>query len=246
MADNDNKYRKIDDLHAFVTIKGVGYHIQTVFIPNTTPYILTNAFINDTIADMLKSSLPPDRDLPVHVIQKMMRQQRESMIQKLRLKHTVTSISKSDYMRKIRRHISKGNLRDALKLNEDAVTVYPNNPYFMTYLGYLRAAVLKEHEEGISICKTARDMYQSQIDGGELNNLSYFYVNIGRTYFLSGKRDFAITSYRRGLKFDPGNEEALAELDKVGARKSPPVPFLNRDHPVNKYVGLFLSKFRLR
>lgn len=36
------------------------------------------------------------------------------------------------------------------------------------------------------------------------------------------------------------------ELDKLGLRKPPVIPFLSRGNPINKYLGIILSRMGLR
>ena len=69
-----------------------------------------------------------------------------------------------------------------------------------------------------------------------------FYLNLGRAYLKAGDKEGAIEAFREGLENDPDNHDLLWEFRKLGIRKSPPIPFLRRSNPVNKYIGLLVSK----
>ncbi|MGE5808925.1 MAG: hypothetical protein ACM32I_07360 [Nitrospirota bacterium] len=65
-----------------------------------------------------------------------------------------------------------------------------------------------------------------------------FYLNLGRAYVAGGKRKEAIEAFQQGLKFDGGNRELWKDLRGLGERKKPPLPFLDRSNPINKYIGI--------
>ena len=47
--------------------------------------------------------------------------------------------------------------------------------------------------------------------------------------------------------YTPGYQAAIInELVLIGRRKNPPIPFLSRSHPLNKFLGKFLTKLGLR
>lgn len=246
MAGDKNTSIEKLGLRSVITVKGISYDINSAVVPQKFPLIMTNAFLNETVVDTIKASLLVKEEIKEDHVEEVMKQQHESMKQLLRLKHAATDLSQGEYMGKMRKYISENKLKDALSLNEDALAVYPHNPFFMSYLGYLKAAVLKENKTGLDICKRAMEKYQTQAEKKEGSYLSYFSLNIGRVYLLSGKKDFAINSYLKGLQCDPRNKEIIEELAKLGIRRPAPIPFLGRSNPINKYLGIFLSRLGIR
>lgn len=236
---------KVQPLDSYISVKGITYYVRTAFIPNNSPFLITNAFINRTVVESMKLAIPVKRQIPINVIKKLIKQEHKKMTEKLKLKHVNARTSQADNMRKIRRYISAGRLKDALTLTEDTLLLYPNNPSFMSFQGYLRAAVHNELKHGLDTCKKAMELFHSMMKGNE-GYLSYFYLNIGRTYVLSGKKDLAITAFNKGMKYDSRNKEIIIEIARLGRRKSPPIPYLERGHTVNKYLGLFLSRAGFR
>ncbi len=69
-----------------------------------------------------------------------------------------------------------------------------------------------------------------------------FNLNLGRAHLAIGEKEEAIKAFKLGLRADPENKELLGELKKLGVRKSPPVPFLKRNNPINKYLGMLLRR----
>jgi hypothetical protein len=236
----------LGDLESYSSVKGVKYKVLTKLVSHKPPYILTSALIHGNVVDSIKSSLPPKGRIPVSVVKKLMREEHEKMKHRLHLKHATTNLSKGEFMRKIRRQIQNGNFKDALHLSEDARVIHPDNPFFMSYFGFLEAAVQKKIKEGLDICKTALDLYKSQTNHKEDSYYSYFHLNIGRVYLLSGKKDFAINDFRKGLKYDSKNKELVVELAKLGIRRPPPIPYLDRSNPINKYLGILMTKIGMR
>ena len=246
MKGTEKTTKKLADLESYTSVKGVKYKILTKLVPNKPPFVLTNALVNANEVDSIKVSLPSKGKIPVSVVKKLMREEHEKLKHRLKLKHATTNLSKSEFMRKIRRHITNGNLKDALHLSEDARAIHPDNPFFRSYFGYLEAATLNKQKEGLDICKTALETYQSETNNKEDSYYSYFHLNIGRVYLLSGKKDFAINALRKGLTYDSKNKEVVIELAKLGIRRPPPIPYLDRTNPANRFLGMFMSKIGMR
>jgi Tfp pilus assembly protein PilF len=67
------------------------------------------------------------------------------------------------------------------------------------------------------------------------------YLNLGKAYVAAGKKKNAVTAFNQGLHYDPQHAAIRKELKKLGARKKPPVSFLDRSNPINKYLGKVLN-----
>ncbi len=71
------------------------------------------------------------------------------------------------------------------------------------------------------------------------------YYRQGRILFLAGRKKDAIWVLRMGLRHGR-HKEILETLASMGIRRTPPINFLSRSNPLNKYLGLLLSKLKLR
>lgn len=105
-----------------------------------------------------------------------------------------------------------------------------------SYLGYCLARNRQAYQEAISLGERALH--------GEPNN-PLFCLNLGRIYLLAGQKTEAIRIFRQGLAFSR-DEALIAELDRLGTRKVPPLPILPRNHLLNKWLGLIQFRLGLR
>lgn len=110
------------------------------------------------------------------------------------------------------------------------------SPLTNSFLALCIARERGQFKKAIAICTEALEA-----DPGN----SLLYLNLGKIYLLQKERDEAIRIFRRGLGHEV-NEQIIAELDRLGSRKPPPLSFLHRDNPLNKYLGIILTKLGLR
>lgn len=134
-----------------------------------------------------------------------------------------------------RTYFAKDNTVAAMAHLERALKVR-DNPTWRSFLGYCIARERGQFRKGLELCK-------SSLREEEENPAHY--LNMGKIYLLSGEKMEAIKLFREGLSRGP-SEEIERALREIGARKPPPIPFLSRNNPLNKYLGLLLSKIGLR
>jgi tetratricopeptide (TPR) repeat protein len=111
-----------------------------------------------------------------------------------------------------------------------------NSPLVRSALGLCIAAVRGEFDKGIALCRQAID--------GEPGNTSHYY-HLGRALLISGDRDEALQIFRQGLAIGR-DQRIIAELETLGSRKPSPIAALYRDHFLNKWLGIFMSKVGFR
>ncbi len=131
--------------------------------------------------------------------------------------------------------VDKGNWLSALASFEKAVQ-WENKP---VYLSYLAACIAKERgqfNKAVMLCGASIEQ--------EPENPVH-YLNLGRIYLFQGRKDEALKVFRQGLTHER-EKRIIDELDRLGTRKKPVIPFLHRNNPINKYLGTFFKKMRLR
>ena len=74
---------------------------------------------------------------------------------------------------------------------------------------------------------------------------SFHYLNLGKVYLIRKDKKEAVNAFRQGLQHEE-NQQIVDELDRLGTRKPPPIPFLKRSNIINKYLGMILSRIKLR
>jgi tetratricopeptide (TPR) repeat protein len=98
----------------------------------------------------------------------------------------------------------------------------------LSYFGLCLALVQRKFKPAIDLCKRAIDL---QFYNGD------HYANLARVYVAAGNRKKAVEVADQGLKLLPDHEELIDTRRFVGVRSRPPVPFLDRSHPINVSLG---------
>jgi len=153
---------------------------------------------------------------------------------------------KSEYFDAAKKLLAIKNNRQALKILKEAFEEFPQDPFIMSYYGYMLATVEKKHPGGIKLCQKALEELNTPATPRDKSLSAALYLNLGKTYLAAGQKKAAMTAFSNGLKIDRANHDLLWELKKLGTRKKPPIPFLSRKNPINKYMGLLISKLKDR
>jgi hypothetical protein len=99
---------------------------------------------------------------------------------------------------------------------------------YASYYGYCLAATLGKTKQGLSLCRKAAESEFFEPD---------IVLNLAKVQLLAGDRKEAWVSLARAVKLDPDHPEIRAEIRKMGIRRRPVFPFLDRSHPVNVLAG---------
>jgi tetratricopeptide (TPR) repeat protein len=150
------------------------------------------------------------------------------------------SIKPVDYLRAVKAHLRSGRQKDAFRILQQGAVQFPEDPLILSYYGCLQALVDKKYRSGVETCRQAITLLKKSETFGEEVLYPVFYLNLGRAYAAAGKKKDAIEAFNRGLAYDNSNRDLLNELRALGKRKKPPVPFLERSNPINKYIGMIL------
>lgn len=65
---------------------------------------------------------------------------------------------------------------------------------------------------------------------------------LARLELAAGHRREALGALEQGLKVSPEHRELQSLRRSLGMRRPPPIPFLDRRHPINRFVGRLLRK----
>ncbi len=133
------------------------------------------------------------------------------------------------------KELDRGNTRLALTHFEEAAEL-EDAPVICSYLAFCLAKERREFEKAILLCREA-------IRDDSANSLHY--LNLGRVHLLCGDKKEAIRVFRDGL-LRGENRQIKAELSRLGWRKVPVIPCLRREHFLNRYLGVFLTRCKIR
>ncbi len=110
------------------------------------------------------------------------------------------------------------------------------SPLACSSLAYCQARVKGNYREAELLARKALDQDP---------DCPHHYKNLGRILLLAGDCQEGIRMLRQGLQHGE-QTSIIEELERLGIRKPPIFKSLPRSHPLNKYLGLILSRFGLR
>lgn len=149
----------------------------------------------------------------------------------------------AEYFRQVKALLREGRQKDAFALLQQAAKHFPNEPTLMSYYGRLLATVERKYRVGIETCRKAIEKLEMAGKQDAFMAYPIFYYNLGKAYTAAGKRKESLDALNEGLFYDPNNGEILQELKSMGIRRTkPPISFLSRSNPLNKYLGIALYK----
>jgi len=145
--------------------------------------------------------------------------------------------TKTDFFDEAKRQLRDGDKHNALKTLKAGLQKFPGDPYLMSYYGCLLAVVGKQSADGVRICREALERLKKSLPFGSEVFHPAFYLNLGRACVANGQKREGADAFRAGLRIDPDDKDLLDEIERVGDRRKPPLPFLHRTNPINKYIG---------
>ena len=108
---------------------------------------------------------------------------------------------------------------------------------YLSYYGLSLAQAKRANREAIKACETA-----ARVDFFSPDLL----LNLGKVYLLAGKTTKALETLDRGCKIAPNYKALRMEMEKADRRSAPPLRFLSRSHPVNRWLGKLRAQFLTR
>lgn len=128
------------------------------------------------------------------------------------------------------RSFRQGDLKTALACFKSAYQATADEHVYahlyMSYLGLTQ--VLLNDVSGLNLCRRAA---AEETQRGEV------FENLTRAELKLGHRKQACDALRRGLKVDRANASLKALREEMGMRRNPILGFLDRDNPLNRFLG---------
>jgi tetratricopeptide (TPR) repeat protein len=225
-----------------VVVEKEKYLVQTEDSGEKRHLIITRIYFNGQIlltrktdySDMLDAS---DRE---EQVRELMGKQHRQAINLVRAGKFMKAKTTSEYLEEVKELLKGKNKRAALRVLSEAIEHYPDDPFILSYYGCLDAIANKNYRQGIDACLLAIEVLKRKVPFGEDFFFPVFYLNLGRAYLAAGKRKEAMTAFNKGLAVDAQNKDILWEIRKLGIRQKPPVRFLQRSNPINRYIGIML------
>ena len=102
------------------------------------------------------------------------------------------------------------------------------NPYYLSFLGLAIARSEKRWAEAIKLCETALQFKRKELQ---------LHLNLAEVYVASGQRSDAIIILDQAKESFGPNPRLVKARSRVEKRRSPILPFLDRQNPLNKSLG---------
>ncbi len=133
--------------------------------------------------------------------------------------------------------LSQGKIREALAFFNGAVEIErrfgADRPQarYLSYYGLCLSETRGDQHAAVRACREAMALegYRPEVCW-----------NLGQVLLNCGKRSEAYQALQRGLKMQPGHPGILRDLRRMGKRRPPVLPFLERSNPLNVMLGKML------
>lgn len=116
----------------------------------------------------------------------------------------------------------------ALAHFQKAVELDKSNATYLSYLSLLVALAQKNYEAAEQLGHSALRMKR---------NDPQIYLNLAEVYLKAGDKEGAVEALQVGLTYTKQDVRLKRALRKLGVRRPPVIPFLERKHFLNRYLG---------
>jgi len=123
--------------------------------------------------------------------------------------------------------VDNGDTLNGLLFLEKTGEVFWKDPVFCSYLAVCLARERQKFCMAVNLC-----MDSIAVEPKE----PLHYLNLGRVYLAAGNKKEAIRAFHNGL-LKGYNKKIHSLLNVLGQRKPPVIPFLDRSHPLNVFLG---------
>jgi tetratricopeptide (TPR) repeat protein len=131
--------------------------------------------------------------------------------------------------------LRNGRPGDALDYLRAAAEREQQNPYYISFYGLCVARTQKKWEAAIDLCETALRWKPGD---------SQLYLNLAEVYVAAGRRDEAVDTLDKAIRYCKPDARIKRARSRLGRRNSPLVPFLARNHVVNRSLGKLRHRAR--
>lgn len=227
-----------------LTIGEVTYPVQTEDMGTMTCKVISRVYLKGQVVLARKTDYSSfvNAKNRAEKLKALMRSNHKATIDAFIKGMTEKQKTKADYIEEVKVLLRTKNGKAALEMLKKALELFAADPFLMSYYGCLIAVVENKPEEGIKICQEAIEKIRGSLPLDSESPYPVFCLNLGRAFLKADLKAGAFSAFQEGLQNDPENQDLQWELRKLGIRKKPPVPFLKRSNPINKYLAILLSK----
>ena len=235
------------ELSSSAVINGKKYLILTEDLVPQKQLVSTRVYLDGKIIssrnlDCKEALNSPD---PEKKIIELVQGQHQVIVKMLKKENERKFPTPSKYLDEVKLLLQRKANKEALNVLVQAMKKYPDDSFLLSYYGCLEAIIHKNYKFGIETCLRAIEMLNETTPFGQEIFYPTFYLNLGRAHLASKNKESAVRAFQKGLSYDKENKDILWEITKLGARRRPLIPYLERGNPINKYIGVLLHKLRV-
>jgi Flp pilus assembly protein TadD len=131
------------------------------------------------------------------------------------------------------RMLRDGHPHDALAHFRAAADLEMHNPFYMSFVGVSLARAEKKWEPALRLCEAALRMKRTE---------AQLHLNLAEVYVAAGRREEALMALDRAAISLGGDARVRRARMKLGSRRSPVLPFLDRQNIVNRELGILRQR----
>ena len=126
------------------------------------------------------------------------------------------------------RLLRDGHTGNALIRFRRAADLEQQNPYYISFLGVALSRAEMKWPAALRLCETALGMKRNE---------AQLYLNLAEVYVSAGRREDALLTLDRALACLGRDVRIVRARQKLGRRRSPVLPFLQRHNFLNRHLG---------
>jgi tetratricopeptide (TPR) repeat protein len=107
------------------------------------------------------------------------------------------------------------------------------NPYYLSFLGLSIARAERKWDQAVELCEIALQRKRGEIQ---------FHLNLADVYAAAGRREHALYTLDKALESLGEDKRLRSARNRIAKRRIPVLPFLTRDHFLNRELGKFRHK----
>jgi Flp pilus assembly protein TadD len=124
--------------------------------------------------------------------------------------------------------LKNGYPQKALVHMRTAFECEKHNPFYVSFLGLALARAERKWDRATELCEVAVQLRRNECQ---------FHLNLAEVYALSGRREKALDTIDAALAAFGRDPRLVKARSRVEKRRTPVLPFLTRDHFLNKTFG---------
>jgi Flp pilus assembly protein TadD len=126
------------------------------------------------------------------------------------------------------RALQNGYPQKALMHMRTAFEAEKHNPFYLSFLGLSIARAERKWDQASELCEIAVQLRRNE---------AQFHLNLAEVYMLAGRRTKALDTLDAALNLFGNDIRVKKARSRVEKRRSPFLPFLTRDHFLNRTFG---------